>query len=447
MAEERFILPPVPGITHHLSWSRGRISLLVGLVLALVGSTMVLVACSNNPRTTPAPQALNVSTAARLVKKWTDVMDSIPLNSPTVIDGVVYANVGSLDALDATTGRVLWSFQMSGDVGTPTVVNSIAYVESFEDQTLHALKANSGSELWSFSAGGDVIEDSPLVVNGVVYFGTTGSNNKLYALNATTGQVLWTFQTNDEEKYLADSLPVVVNGVVYICSFDGNFYALDAASGQELWSFQTSGIESVIDSPMIAGNIVYVDSSNFNSVDQTLHALDAKSGQELWSFQTDTPPTVDNGVVYVGSIANADKFYALDAASGRVLWSVRTLGYVLTSPRVVSGVAYFSSLEDSFYAVNAVSGHMLWTVQIGGPAQSSPTVADGVVYINTSEGDNKLYALNATSGQKLWSFHAPSLISGSPVVANSMVYDWWTPAGADPNNISYIYAFGLPKAG
>jgi outer membrane protein assembly factor BamB len=43
----------------------------------------------------------------------------------------------------------------------------------------------------------------------------------LYALNASTGDVLWSYTTGG----WVDSSPVVVNGVVYVGSFDGNVYA------------------------------------------------------------------------------------------------------------------------------------------------------------------------------------------------------------------------------
>jgi outer membrane protein assembly factor BamB len=33
----------------------------------------------------------------------------------------------------------------------------------------------------------------------------------------------------------------VVNGVVYVGSFDDNVYALNAGTGAELWSFTTGG--------------------------------------------------------------------------------------------------------------------------------------------------------------------------------------------------------------
>jgi hypothetical protein len=44
----------------------------------------------------------------------------------------------------------------------------------------------------------------------------------VYALDTATGAVLWSFTTGS----LVLSSPAVVNGVVYVSSFDGNVYAL-----------------------------------------------------------------------------------------------------------------------------------------------------------------------------------------------------------------------------
>ena len=61
------------------------------------------------------------------------------------------------------------------------------------------------------------------MANGVVY---VGSLTNVYALNASTGVKLWSYTTGN----YVDS-PAVVNGVVYVGSFDGNVYALNASTG------------------------------------------------------------------------------------------------------------------------------------------------------------------------------------------------------------------------
>jgi outer membrane protein assembly factor BamB len=87
---------------------------------------------------------------------------------------------------------------------------------------VYALKASTGAKVWSYSTLG-MVNSSPAVANGVVYFGA--EDYKVHALNATTGSELWSYHTG----YVVNSSPAVVNGVVYVGSGDGNVYALNAS--------------------------------------------------------------------------------------------------------------------------------------------------------------------------------------------------------------------------
>ena len=71
---------------------------------------------------------------------------------------------------------------------------------------------------------------SPAVVNGVVYIGSF-ENNNVYALNAATGALIWKYTTG----FNVFSSPAVANGVVYVGSRDGNVYALNAGTGALIW--------------------------------------------------------------------------------------------------------------------------------------------------------------------------------------------------------------------
>jgi polyvinyl alcohol dehydrogenase (cytochrome) len=96
---------------------------------------------------------------------------------------------GSWSGLDAGTGKLLWQTAdpTSGsiDIGAMSVANGVVYAGSTSG-TMYALDALSGKILWSFASGGSVA-DGPSIVNGVVYWGSGyrsgagGNNTKLYA--------------------------------------------------------------------------------------------------------------------------------------------------------------------------------------------------------------------------------------------------------------------------
>ena len=286
--------------------------------------------------------------------------------------------------------------------------------------TLSRGPKEGATRLWRYRTGADIFS-SPTVVEGIVYVGSY--DNNLYALDAKSGKLLWKYETGD---HVCPS-PAIAEGIVYVGSYDDSLYALDAKSGKLLWEYRTG--DDVSSSPAIAEGIVYV-----GSYDNNLYALDAKSGNLLWEYRTEddvrSSPAVAQGVVYVGSCD--DNLYALDAKSGKLLWEYRTGNDVLSSPAVAEGVVYVGSYDNNLYALDAKSGNLLWEYRTGDNVFSSPAVAEGVVYVGSC--DNSLYALDAKSGKLLWEYRTGDDVFSSPAVAEGVIY-----VGSCDNN---LYALG-----
>jgi outer membrane protein assembly factor BamB len=212
---------------------------------------------------------------------WTYNAGAFVQSSPAVVNGVVYVSAGGdgqgqdgvLYALNAKTGAKLWSYPIGGCCkesapaqaylqhireSSPAVADGVVYVGSW-DGTVYALNAASGALLWSYATGGD-ISSSPAVANEVVYIGSfyIGSgNSSTYALNARTGALLWATNIGSGE-----NSPAVANGVVYLGSWDNNVYALNASTGAVLWSYATG--THVECSPTVVNGKVYIGSDDDN---------------------------------------------------------------------------------------------------------------------------------------------------------------------------------------
>ena len=109
---------------------------------------------------------------------------------------------GLWSALDAATGEIIWqTADPTGgiDPGPVSVANGVVYTGSMDRDSkglfaspgsnMHALDAATGKILWSFASGGSV-NSAPAVVNGVVYWGSGYrrrglgyGNNKLYSFS------------------------------------------------------------------------------------------------------------------------------------------------------------------------------------------------------------------------------------------------------------------------
>jgi outer membrane protein assembly factor BamB len=245
----------------------------------------------------PVVYAVNAATGVQVWRHGGPIAQII--SSPTVLDGRVYVAFtdGTIRALDAATGQIVWSaVHPGGAYSSPAVADGRLYIATHNSGLL-ALDANTGSELWLAPIPGPQWS-SPAVDNGRVFVGSR-DDHKLYAFDAVTGQTLWTATTSD----WVHSSPAVANGVVYIGNEAGDLYAFNAATGGLVWQkgLSHAGI--------------------FNG------------------------PTVANGVVYAAG--EEGKLYAVNAATGKVLFRGSVGGQALASPTVDAGNVYVPSYDQS----------------------------------------------------------------------------------------------------
>jgi polyvinyl alcohol dehydrogenase (cytochrome) len=111
----------------------------------------------------------------------------------TLPSGEVARN-GFWSALDPATGAILWQAAGTPAVrttnqGPVSVANGVVYGGTIDRPgTMYALDASSGKTLWTFASGGSV-DSGPAIVDGVVYWGSgygvrgigLSPNNRLYA--------------------------------------------------------------------------------------------------------------------------------------------------------------------------------------------------------------------------------------------------------------------------
>ena len=320
--------------------------------------------------------------------------------------------------------RVRWTFPTGGHiVSSPVLLDGVIYFGS-NDNNVYAVAAGNGRQLWAHATGGAVAA-TPAVAGGSVYVGSY--DGRFYSLDAKTGATRWKFRTGGERRFEAKGLhglqprsqtiadpydmylssPVVVNDTVYFGSGDGNVYALDAASGTMRWKFATGDV--VHASPAFAHGIVYV-----GSWDSWFYAIDAATGKERWRFHGgedaiahnqvgfQSSPAVVDGVVYTG--CRDANLYALDAKTGAQKWKVYHDGsWVITSPAVAGGKIYYATSDSALYkVVEATTGKSVVQEQGNSWMFSSPAVAGDVVLIGVSNGS--LEARDRSSGKLLWEF-------------------------------------------
>jgi outer membrane protein assembly factor BamB len=174
-----------------------------------------------------AVYALNAVTGVQLWRFLT----SAAVVGVAVADGMAYVatSAGDVYGLSQASGAELWSFDAGQGIASPlAVANGVVYIDtSGPDGAVDALSATTGQLLWSFNISGGFDSSAPAEANGVVYVGST--DGSVYALSAATGAGLWRFSTGSA----VDSSPAVVNGRLYIGSESDEIYAFGLPASQQ----------------------------------------------------------------------------------------------------------------------------------------------------------------------------------------------------------------------
>lgn len=175
--------------------------------------------------------------------------------APAVAGGIMYVcAAGNLYAFDAQNGQALWMDAIGSSIApSPAFANGIVYVSAADGTNgwLEALNASTGVVLWTASISEGYDEAiSVAVANGVVY--ATGID--MYAFNAQTGSQIWSQPMGE----IPAASPTIANGVIYMSEgfSPGGFSAIDAATGKTLWG--TGNNELSYSSPVVVNGIIYV---------------------------------------------------------------------------------------------------------------------------------------------------------------------------------------------
>ncbi len=282
---------------------------------------------------------------------WRVRLDNLLTDATPALEGqVLFVPVHStaLEALDAHTGQVYWTFETSEKIqAPPLVVGRRVLVAS--SMTLWGLDATTGGVIWKFHRGvtGWPTTGSPAAAGNVVYIGL-GTSTQLWALDLTNGHILWSFDTGDR----ITSEALVKADTVYVATWRGSIFAINRTNGTKRWvhALNTSHSQNIVDgvagSMALANGHLYV--GDYRGV---ISCIDALHGNLIWRFATGAQilatPVVTAGWVYIGS--GDGNFYALDTQTGRPAWRYAT-GEIRASASLANGHLYVGSLSGVVYA-------------------------------------------------------------------------------------------------
>jgi len=290
------------------------------------------------------------------------VTDASGIGGLLVLHDLIYIETGAstngspdyiIRALNVRNGSLRWSYRYQADFTNDTqelreVGNGEVYITS--SRTLYALNATTGKQLWSAIFYGDQNFSGVRLLDGVIYATSSAgcfncevqpASSAVYAFNATTGAQIW--QSQRVAGYL--TLPTEARGIVYAGSQDGYLYALRATNGTVLWRHYTGGElhvqPQVVDGLVCAGTAPFLGKDDPNTTSTHLFAYDAASGRQRWSYTFSPnqyygyPPILaGNGLLYTTPTGDltAHLIDILQAATGKLVQQYRITisGYFLS---------------------------------------------------------------------------------------------------------------------
>jgi PQQ-dependent dehydrogenase (methanol/ethanol family) len=182
--------------------------------------------------------------------------------------------------------------------------NYLSYWGGYDGHHFSELKQIDASNVAQLQArwaaplpGQSALESLPLVVDGIMY--VSGPPGDVYALDAKSGLTLWHFhrkqdivnpyQINPSNRGVA-----VLDGRVFFGTLDDNLIALDAHTGRQLWEvriadtlegFTLTGAPLAVDGKIIMGS-----SGGEMGLRGFLDAYEPATGKRLWRFYTTPAP-------------------------------------------------------------------------------------------------------------------------------------------------------------
>jgi polyvinyl alcohol dehydrogenase (cytochrome) len=371
-------------------------------------------------------------------------------STPVVVDGCVYTGTdrGNVFALNADTGKVVWSRALAGSEGSST-----------------------------FEGAG--IVGSPAVADGLVYVGaTTPEASVLSALDQATGAVVWQSVVDADEGGGLDSSPVPFDGMVFQ-AFKGDessnhsnpgFVIVDGSrdgAGRILVKTHTIPAEdfqagyrggSIINTPAVdlERRLIFAGTGNPASTKQHPRT------NSLLKIDAD-PASPTFGQILASHRGTSDSYPApqdvdsptcqteLQWPLGRYSCAQFDFNF-LASPNLwtnADGRQMFGGLQKSgvYTAVYADTMERAWQATLGPPCfgcnLSSTAVDENGIYVAVSGGN--LYSLDRDTGAVRWATPLTGTFRYNGLaVANGVVYSLNDAAGTlqafDASNGAPLFA-------
>lgn len=274
-------------------------------------------------------------------------------SSPVYSDNKIFVGSGdgNIYAIEANTGKLVWKFKTNDIVhATPLIYNKNVYVGSF-DGYFYALSAHNGDLIWKFKTVGDAyfpkgeIQKGATIYKNSVIFGSRDYN--IYALNTKTGRGVWNMK---EKGSWIIATPLILDDVVYFGTSDSHrFCGLSVENGYEKYSFP-------LNMRVYGEAVAFENDVIFGCFNGKLYKLNILEERLEQIFQTHGSKKNYNEVYNEKDKFNTDfELYGKSAKASEN--KILDLGAILSTPIIENGIVYFGDANGVVYAYKLPSNN------------------------------------------------------------------------------------------
>jgi len=304
--------------------------------------------------------------------------------SPTLVNDTIFVNgyMGQISAINASNGAKIWKINSNLRFTSGLAAgNGMLFVGDDEGQVLAYSQVNGAFKWWAAMSSQILVTSS--VANNVVL--VKAENGQLSAFNTISGQNLWTY--NHEEPTLilrGGSSPRVFGNKVVAGFADGQLVVIDLHDGQFVWreavaeSQGSMAVQRMIDidvNPKIIDGVIYVA-----TYQGRIAAIDLQGGKLLWKHKLSSYSglALDNQRVYVSD--DVGHVWAFDRKTGQVLWKQSALtNRQVTGPALIGNTVVVGDGFGYLHFISQADGHFVARVLV---RKQDAIIAEPITYGN-----------------------------------------------------------------
>jgi len=306
---------------------------------------------------------------------------------PAVTEDRVYAAAsnGTVEAFDLFTGKSQWRVDVDIDISGATGAGDDLVLVGSSDGILVGLRQETGEEVWRNKVSSEVLSVPKSDVGVAVVHTVDG---KLFGFDALTGESVWVYDRTVPVLSLHGNSSPIISGINVIVGLaNGKLAALDLVSGDLLWEVSItapsgrSELERMVDidvDPLVVEGVIFAC-----TYQGEMAAVTEDSGVVLWRRKLSSYSGIggDWRQVYVSD--DEGNLWAIDPSNGSAIWKNDTLlRRNLSGPALLGEYVVVGDLEGYLHWFDSTNGEMLARTRAGTDAISTQPIArDGVLYV------------------------------------------------------------------